>query len=1010
MEGSYSVSLVFKDSGGSTITTAKVNVPVTGNFTFLDNDVRALYIDWGDGESSNKTESNYQWLEFTEPTQSASAVHTYNKQGNMVPIVQTITSQGIASRYYGSATTIASLVPYSKNIAISAMAVVDDSPIANMRVENTAMNSGIDNSVFEDSKQPLSLYLGVAPTLSQTELAAVYSIVVDITGIVAYNKYDKAQGNNTQLALGSAPVMRTIRETIDVRNTGVQNNLTEINATDNLAFLKVLKVEFINVKSNAATGTAGTDYTYNELINRLKIFLLAKTNTTAYGDEYVPITYVTGGDPIKGVDDKERFSIMDMSQSRTAASNLTISNYRYDDGKLWFNPYKVWALDGTILGVATKQTNPNRSLHYTYNNRLDGLNNQSAQSLFYSGSNNLWYKPASNTPNGTYERLDQLALDDYGRFYDQYHLVRDSVVSSSTSGSSIVTNQPEVIHCVPSLAWTSAANITTTNATSYTDKMKNNGKTNVFTLNNINATQQADILGVAISEGMEEYIILTFDSPTNKVFFNATNYANSLMSDLAGFGESSGLKISGVEYLHVEESGNKSQNAYWKPLLFKDTTRISREVKKTTTYDTYHTCFAKSGYINYDMPIDWSPISIKKLCGGVYNTAAATLSEAIQAGTDDVTITGSATTIAGTSMSGYGNGLVSVTLNAAGDKTAMETIGTSEDVGAYRYAFIVTNGTGAGGMFWLASGGSTGYDGTQGSHGKVYLQVGETGTSATNGNYTKPAGTITGSVRRINIYDVVNGASKVFSDTNVVPNTGAARLIPVGGNTFNPGSSYFTHLYNTDQSALKSSSWATNDKYALKITLSGATGAGTLGSGAPEIWNIFDASQSDSAIIKEVDSSAYNLNSLAITSYISISQAGNYFKAITRKGKTYVVKTGISMSSVAFSSVALGDVNSSTAFADHGPETLYGHLHMVRKLQSDAVPVYWDEPQKDGTFARLWGLITDISENLGVDGPRSVTEYTFNMTITKVALIGTGGSFYTDIFPLGGLKYERDYS
>ena len=116
------------------------------------------------------------------------------------------------------------------------------------------------------------------------------------------------------------------------------------------------------------------------------------------------------------------------------------------------------------------------------------------------------------------------------------------------------------------------------------------------------------------------------------------------------------------------------------------------------------------------------------------------------------------------------------------------------------------------------------------------------------------------------------------------------------------------------------------------------------------------------------------------------------------------------MSTVGFSSVALGDENSATAFADQGPSTLYGHLHMMRKLQASAVPVYWDEPQKDGTFVRLWGIVTDINESYSTAGPRRVVNYTFNMVIKEIALLSNIGELMTDIFPLGGLEYERDYS
>ena len=206
------------------------------------------------------------------------------------------------------------------------------------------------------------------------------------------------------------------------------------------------------------------------------------------------------------------------------------------------------------------------------------------------------------------------------------------------------------------------------------------------------------------------------------------------------------------------------------------------------------------------------------------------------------------------------------------------------------------------------------------------------------------------------------------------------------------------------------SEWATNDKFCLKINLSGQTNAGTSGQPCPELWNVFDANQGHSAIIEEIDDSAYSLNSIAITSDLSVGRAGQYFKAITRKGKVHIVKTGISMSEIGFTSVALGDESKTTAFADQQAATLYGHLHKIRNLQADAVPVYWDEIQKDGTFVRFWGIISNVNETRGTGGPKAIMNYTFTLIVKDIALIKNNGLLMTDRFPLGGLKYERDYS
>ena len=94
---------------------------------------------------------------------------------------------------------------------------------------------------------------------------------------------------------------------------------------------KVLKIKYLNPK---ITGTYANDYTRNAALNYLKIFLVAFGND---GATLYPVTYVSAGSPVKSVDDNRRYITMDFSQSRAAASNVTNSYYRYDDGKGWFS-------------------------------------------------------------------------------------------------------------------------------------------------------------------------------------------------------------------------------------------------------------------------------------------------------------------------------------------------------------------------------------------------------------------------------------------------------------------------------------------------------------------------------------------------------------------------------------------------------------------------------------------------------------------------------------------------
>jgi hypothetical protein len=256
-------------------------------------------------------------------------------------------------------------------------------------------------------------------------------------------------------------------------------------------------------------------------------------------------------------------------------------------------------------------------------------------------------------------------------------------------------------------------------------------------------------------------------------------------------------------------------------------------------------------------------------------------------------------------------------------------------------------------------------------------------------------------MRRINVYDIINGYSKVFEGTD------ATNLPPVGAG------SAWTNNYMIDDDTGAGvgkdllDAWKSNELYALKISLSGAAGTGDTEEVYPEVWNIFDATRAYETIVKEIDDSAYNLNALPVTSDVSISRGGTYYSAITRKGKVFIARTGDTIENLSFTSVALGDETFDTFSAD---SSMYGQLRKIRKLHANTNRVYWDEPQKDGTFVRYWGVITKIDETHGTGGPRSVITYNFNVMLEDIALIDVNGNLMTDLFPLGGISDGRDYS
>jgi len=986
-------------------TAPTVFTEVSGTFTFQNDDIRALYVDWGDGESNKKEEANYQWVQTTEPTSSLAVSHTYSQTGTFNPIIQTVNSAGFFSKYYGSGASNSDVSPYAQGSNLDGIIPVDGNAIGVMRVENRSVKSGIDNSIMR-TEGPKMLFLQVAPTLTATELNYINDIKVDIEAMVAYSTIDYSAGvdKTTIMKGGSETRVETLNAQISGTNLTGATGLFNILAsgangsplTSGAAIERVLSVKYKNPKYVGASGKNA--YTENEVYNRLKIFLVVQSDTDSL---YYPVTYVSAGAPIKRASDLDRNVVMDFSQSRAKASNVALSKYRYDLGKGWFNPTDMWGTgSATTLGDSTRQDGTLKRVSYTYLSNPYGLTSQSsdvAGSSFVAFSTTDYWRSNSASPT----RTDLFVMDSLGRFPPQNHLLRMSTQPSSSAAfvSSITANKPNVFRITPAVNWPHSAGTMdystkildsgTNNSASkdYTTQAFNNitGAAGLVNLSGMN-TMSFKAIDNSTNRVANEYILLLFDKKTNKPFFEFTNYASGMQSTTfeGSSAPSPELNIAGVYYLALENSGSIKQNATWKALEFTDGTQVNKTYRNTTTntYSKVKASFSKSGPLSFDMPTDWSSTTLNNLAGGVLSGTYA------NSGTGDVLITGTvAGAVAGGSTIGEYQGL---TVTAA-DFT--NNIGTAADVGSFKYLFYASGGAEsniAGSAWWLSKDGDNGWNGTT----TAYLHLGDKTV------VTAPAaGLVTGSLRRINMYDVFDGFGKVWkytTSTTKLPMVDASGAISAQSfpflYTIDAGSTIGTNLI---------SAWGSNEKYALKIVLSGKQTTVKY----PELWNIFDATEAHTAISQEMDDSAYNLNSLPVVSDIALSRTASYFQAITRKGKVIIKRTGSVLTSVSFSSAATGK----ETFSDGDTSTLYGHLRILRDIQETDCNVYWDEPQKDGTFARLFGLITSISETAGAGGPRAITNYSFNMTILNVALIDSNGELMTDLVPLGGID-DRDYT
>ena len=1031
MEGDRRMSTMkwYSDSGATTAdTTATVFEKRYAEFTFNRNDVSALYIDWGDGEGRSVEKANYQWSQFPTAVQSVIIPHTYTASGNFDVCVQTINSRGFASKYYSSGTSVSGNVfPWERRESIERMVVSDGAATSIIKCENRTVKSGIDNTIFvtEGAKQ---VYVQIPPILTETEYGYLSTIKLAITAVIVDGIYDS--GNWETVTIGGSRRVKKFYVELSASDIGdgttatpqnILDNAVDISGTaaeiDGAAIAQILKVEYRNPK---ITGSYAVDYTRNEIFNRLKIFLTVK----AIDGYYYPITYVTAGTPTKSVDNLYRYITMDFSQSRAKASNVANSKYRYDNGKAFFRPAGDfrWNITGTnYFNNNTRQTLDTRRVDYTYMPRPIGLrgNITYLSTGTQAFGNGKWVEDTTGTDATPYV-VDQFALDDFGRFYNQYRLIRNSMQPSSSTDatgstvSSLIANKPHVFRITPPVNWEDATVvkesatkidaagggdegfITGNYTADYTSEAFNNGSSNEISFTEMNGADFEDWNND--DREANEYFLLLFPSKCNKLFFNMTNYANSLMSDWAA---ATGITIAGVYYLAVSQSGTVNQMAEWKATEFEDTTSISKTYPNTTgsdplsgSYVTKELSFAKSGYVSFDTPDDWQAISLTNLCGGYYNSAD-------QTGTGSLGFIITGGTVSGNSATDdtYGNYLVVTGTTTDEIKDQMDVhFDSANEAGAFKYIAFPSGTNDL--PLWLGKGDNNGWDGAD----TLYLHYGV--NDADDYNVEGLAGEKSWILRRVNVYDVIDGPSKLYKvDPDHLPPVDAGDS--VSAVTWN--NQYIIATPGSGVGGALTTAWGTTDLYALKIVISGTGGTALLPK--PEMWNVFDATEGHVAVIKEIDDSAYTLNSLSITSDMSISRAGNYYTAISRKGKVFISRTGTPIQELSFDSVALGDDSATTAFSTSSAgDSLYGHLHKVRELQSNDVRVYWDEKQKDGTFVRFWGIIKNVDETLGTGGPRAVLSYSFNMTVEEIALLDIDGDFMTGIFPIGGVLDARTYT
>ena len=262
--------------------TITVGTEATATITFNEDDVEWIYVDWDDGEDNSVENAIYQWERLKTDSNSITMTHIYNKVGVFYPVIRTVNSQGIISKYlYDNSKTPTTIPkPREQVTSIGQITVSDGTPSGVIRVENKVVKSGIDNSIFKEGAKDVFLYR--PPILASTsDLAGPIEILFEITYIDAMPQTavpDTGTKGIDSIDTGVSQKVRTL--------TGVMHNGTNSSSASKIIALgKVAQI--LEFKQLTVKRTGDTDANVNEF-NKMKTFLIAQSDADSL---YYPISY-----------------------------------------------------------------------------------------------------------------------------------------------------------------------------------------------------------------------------------------------------------------------------------------------------------------------------------------------------------------------------------------------------------------------------------------------------------------------------------------------------------------------------------------------------------------------------------------------------------------------------------------------------------------------------------------------------------------------------------------------
>jgi len=185
----------------------------------------------------------------------------------------------------------------------------------------------------------------------------------------------------------------------------------------------------------------------------------------------------------------------------------------------------------------------------------------------------------------------------------------------------------------------------------------------------------------------------------------------------------------------------------------------------------------------------------------------------------------------------------------------------------------------------------------------------------------------------------------------------------------------------------------TEDSYALIFLITHIDSDGD-GSGAETIKPIFQVmsmypfNNSHSQLIELADPMHVSLNKYGIAQSVAYTRKGKYQEIKDRSGISSMRRIGADGGNIKLGGIDLkSDVHATRA--------------KFHEFQQDAIPVYYDVKHKDDSITRLFGVLTDMSEDFPTAGV--IPKFACTMRVTHTLEINSVGVIQDDGYvPLGG--------